>query len=378
MIKTQSWSDPSRYIRQIHVEEKVLELDYTKEILKRTNLPVNIVSEGQTPQGIPGKFPDNLTIGKKHLFLCENKGTFFKPCPATTCYQCCDYQVLNIGMNCPIDCVYCILQAYLNKPWISAFVNIDKLFNELDQSLTAEPDRFFRIGTGEFSDSLALDNITGLSSKIVEYFAQRKNAVLELKTKSAAIDQLQHADHRGRTILSWSLNSPIIMKKEEIRSASFKERLEAASRAASWGYRLAFHFDPIIIHKDWKEGYSETIRQLFRKVPKESIAWISLGALRYLPSLKGIGTSRFPHSRIFYQEFVAGLDGKSRYFRAQRENLYQHIHEQLTKNISSDTCLYFCMESDEIWQKVFGYSPDKKGGIPAMLDKAALAAAAKF
>ncbi len=378
MKSKKSWADPSIYIEHVHVEKNVLELDYTQEILKRVNLPVNIISEGEKPEGITGFFPDNLGRGKKHLFLCENKGAFLKPCPGTNCYHCCDYQVINIGMNCPMDCVYCILQAYLNKPWISAFVNIDKLFNELDAAFAAEPQRFFRIGTGEFSDSLALDNITGLSSKIVEHIAKQNNAVLELKTKSAVIDQLEYADHKGRTILSWSLNSPIIMKREEIRSASLEERLEAAGRAASWGYLLGFHFDPLIIHDGWQEGYSETIKLLFQKVPKESIVWISLGALRYLPDLKMIGTDRFPKSRIFYNEFITGLDGKSRYFRSQWEELYSHIYSQLKKNISPDTCIYFCMESEELWQKVFGYSPEEKGGIPEMLDLAATTTISKF
>ncbi len=378
MKKNRSWADPSGFIKQIHVEEDVLDLKYTKEILERVNRPINIVAEGENPYGISEDFPTNLQHGKKHLFLCKNKGAFFKPCPGTTCYNCCDYQVLNIGMNCPMDCVYCILQAYLNRPWITTFVNIDKLFDEINLTLSNNPEKFFRIGTGEFSDSLALDSITGLSKKLVEYIAQRKNAVLELKTKSAVIDQLQHAEHSGKTILSWSLNSPIIMQKEEIRSATLAERIDAARRAASWGYRLAFHFDPIIYHKGWKQGYEETIRQLFNTVPRDSIVWISLGALRYIPSLKTIGTERFPHSRIFYQEFVAGLDGKSRYFRTQREDLYLYIYSLLQKNISSDTCVYFCMESDAIWQKVFGYSPDDKGGIATMLDKAASIGVSKY
>ncbi len=34
------------------------------------------------------------------------------------------------------------------------------------------------------------------------------------------------------------------------------------------------------------------------------------------------------------------------------------------------TCVYFCMESDEIWNDVFGFTPEEKGGLPAMLDRA--------
>lgn len=374
MTARPNWKDPSHFLRQLHVAEEIVNLDYTQEIIKRANLPVVIVPQGEVPHGIAGEFPLNLKTGKQHLFLCQNKGYFFKPCPATTEYRCCDYQVLNIGANCPIDCVYCILQAYLNNPWITAFVNIEKMFSELQDALKGEPHRFFRIGTGEFTDSLALERITGISHLLIEFLADYDNVILELKTKSAFIESLKNSRHGGKTVLSWSLNSTAIMNSEEIRSAKLAERLEAAKLAAEWGYKLSFHFDPIIYHKDWQKGYSQTINELFARVPKEAIVWISLGCLRYLPALKPLATSRFPHSHIFYDEFVVGLDNKARYFRKQREEMYLYLVNLLRQKISSNTCLYLCMESDEIWQKVFGFIPEQKGGIPEMLDNAAMIA----
>ncbi len=367
-----SWRDPSSFIEQIFVEESCLDLPYTQKILHRAQLPYTIVSERGKPNDLDKNYVDNLTAGKRQLFLCKNRGIFFKPCPGTREYQCCDYQVLNTGMNCPIDCVYCILQAYLNAPWLTFYVNTDKLFLELDEALYTNPDRFFRIGTGEFTDSLAIDRLTGLSRLLVNYFAQQKNAVLELKTKSGVIENLKGLEHHGRTIIAWSLNSPIIMKQEEIRSASLDERLAAARCCADWGYKLAFHFDPIIDHPGWMEGYAETIKRLYEEVPAESIVWISLGALRFIPNLKEIGIQRFPHSNIYYQEFIEGLDNKSRYFRPNRVKMYQFIYNCLKEKAAEETCIYFCMESDEIWQEVMGFIPAEKGGIPLMLDRAVM------
>jgi spore photoproduct lyase len=378
MTITKSWVDPSIYLKHIHVAENILSLDYTQEILQRTNLPVTVVPSGKTPAGLNGEFAAELGRGKQHLFLCENKGNFFKPCPGTSEYRCCGYHVLNVGMNCPIDCVYCILQAYLNQPWITAFVNIDDLFAEVSSALDREPAGFFRIGTGEFTDSLALERITRLGGKLVEVIGRHCNAILELKTKSGSIEPLKKRNHQGKTIISWSLNSPVIMKTHEIRSATLVERLDAAGRAARWGYSLGFHFDPIIYHRGWREGYEETITMLFEKVPRDAIVWISLGALRYLPTLKTISTGRFSRSQIFYQEFIPGLDGKSRYFRSLREEMYDHIYSLLRDKAGADTCIYFCMESDEIWDKICGYVPDSKGGISAMLDDAAVKAIAKY
>ncbi len=369
MKQLSSYGDPARFLTRLHVAADCLDQPYTREIIARANLPVTVVDERGLPD-IAGDYPYNLSAGKRHLLLCRNRGVFFKPCPGTREYRCCNYQVLNIGMNCPMDCVYCILQAYLNNPWLSFFINVEDLFAELDQALDNEPQRFFRIGTGEFTDSLALDNLTHLSPQLVKYMSTRDNAVLELKSKSVNIGNLKGLDHRGRTLVAWSLNSPSIMDREEIRTATFEERLQAAVQCAEWGYKLAFHFDPIILHEGWQEGYRYTIDRLFATVPADAIAWISMGALRYLPVLKQIAAERFPASRFFYQEFIDGLDGKQRYFRTQRVAMYRFILEELRKYADDRTCIYFCMENDTIWREVFGFAPEEQGGLPVMLDRA--------
>ncbi|MDD3619843.1 MAG: DNA photolyase [Desulfobulbaceae bacterium] len=364
-----AFSDPAAHITTLYVARQCRDLPYAREIIRRSGLPVSLIDDDRCPE-FNGGFPGSLKEGKRSLLLTRNRGRFFKPCPGTSEYLCCGYHVLNIGMNCPMDCVYCILQAYLNTPWLSFFVNIEDLFAELDQELRSPSPRLFRIGTGEFTDSLALDRLTGLSRRLIEYVRHTDNAVLELKTKSAVIDNLRDADHGGRTIVAWSLNSPQVAAREELRTASLEQRMAAAARCAEWGYRLAFHFDPVIWHQGWKEGYRHTIRQLFRTVPGDRIVWISLGALRFIPRLKAIAAERFPGSRIFYEEFISGLDGKSRYFRSQRVEMYTFIVNELQRYVSDRTCLYFCMESDAVWREVFGFAPGDRGGLPAMLDDA--------
>lgn len=369
-MKKKSWRDPSLFIKKIFVDESCLKEQYTQEILNRAELPWEIVKEGEPPVEYEKPYPENLSEGKQHLLLTRHKGHFFKECPATREYRCCDYHVLNTGMNCPIDCVYCILQAYLNNPWLSFYINIDDLLTEMDEVLSKNPDVKYRIGTGEFTDSLAIDRLTNLSSSLVSFMASRENGMLELKTKSAVIENLENLDHGGKTVIAWSLNSSQVLQTQELRSATLTERLEAAAKVAGWGYKLAFHFDPIIEHDGWEDGYRQTIDALFQTVPADSIVWISMGALRYLPKLKDIGIGRFPGTHMFFQEFIEGLDGKSRYFRDNRVRLYKSIYSCLKKHASERTCIYFCMESDEIWQEVMGFKPEEKGGVPDMLERA--------
>jgi len=50
--------------------------------------------------------------------------------------------------------------------------------------------------------------------------------------------------------------------------------------------------------------------------------------------------------------------------------MYKYIYEELKKRAAAHTCIYLCMESDEIWQEVLGFTPAERGGLARMLDKA--------
>lgn len=367
---TIDWRDPSTYLRHMYVEESCAGDPYVQEIIDRAQLPTQVVNAEAIHALATADYPENLSAGKRTLLLCRNRGDFVKDCPATREYRCCDYRVINVGLGCPMDCVYCILQAYLNTPYLSFFVNIDDLFSELTAKLKAHPNKVMRIGTGEFTDSMALDRITGLSRRLVNFFGGQEKGFLELKTKCGYVDNLKDLDHNGKTIVSWSLNSETMVQQQEFRAASLKQRLDAAANCVDWGYDCGFHFDPLISYPGWEKGYRAIISRLFEKIPAERIAWISLGGFRYLSSLKNIATSRFPNSSIFHHEFIEGLDNKKRYFRPLRVKIYKEVYDAIRSHISSRTCVYFCMESDEIWREVMGFAPSEKGGIPTMLDRA--------
>ena len=64
-----------------------------------------------------------------------------------------------------------------------AYVNIEDLLVELDEVFTQYPDRSFRVGTGELTDSLALDTIVPYTNYLLPFFNRQSNAVLELKNQ---------------------------------------------------------------------------------------------------------------------------------------------------------------------------------------------------
>jgi spore photoproduct lyase len=205
----------------------------------------------------------------------------------------------------------------------------------------------------------------------VKRFARQNFRVLELKTKTARVDSLAGLDHNRKTICAWSLNTPKVISIQERGTASLDARLSAAAQCQSMGYPVAFHFDPLFVGNEQDdEEYREVVRKIFQKIHPENIVWISLGAFRFIPSLKPLIQDRFPDSKIIYGEFVKGLDAKFRYFSPLRIRLYEKIASWI-REYDPDACIYLCMENDKVWQKALGFLPKEKGGLWAMLDRRA-------
>jgi len=299
------------------------------------------------------------------LILTRHTGRFIKPCPGTKGYRCCGLMIIHFGLGCTLGCAYCILQGYLDTQALVIFGNMDEALSQVRRRLET-PGGPKRYCTGEFTDSLLLEDLTGWSVRLVHLFAAYPQALLELKTKTDRIEALLDLDHRGRTVVSFSVNAPGISAREEAEATPLEKRIAAAARAAQAGYRIGFHFDPLIRHPGFEAGYARTVADLFAAVPAEQMAWISLGAFRFLPSLARIIPERHPGSRITYDEFVLAPDGKYRYLRPLRVEMYRTVLG-LIRQAGPDVPVYLCMESRRVWQEVFGYDPGP-GGLARMLD----------
>jgi len=370
-LKRQHLSDIDFFmpIQKLYIDQEVAEYPEVRAIARHLDLAAEIAANSRQVYDSISAAPDPIQKGKTVLYLTRNKGAFIKKCPGTRSYTCCGYEILHIGTFCHMDCTYCILQSYFHPPLMQFFVNHTDLFKELDQIFYGND--IHRIGTGEFTDSLIWESWTDFSSRLVPAFAGQGRAVLELKTKTTAVDRLQHLEHRRKTIAAWSVNTPRVIAQEERRTASLAARLKAAAKCESWGYPLAFHFDPIIIYDGCEADYEQVINDIFSSVSADNILWISLGTFRFMPALKPLIQKRFPKSKIIYGEFITGLDGKMRYFKPLRIEVYRKIVAGIRRH-APEVFVYFCMEDDEVWQKSLGFTATEKGGLDKMLDEQAI------
>ena len=325
--------------------------------LRRTlpDVPFTIVESIEA--GMDSSRGADFGAAKQVLYLARHKGAFLKKCPGSEGQVCCNYFVVNFASNCPMDCSYCYLQDYLaDNSALKVFSNLSDLIDETDRTLMRHRGVFFRIGTGEITDSLALEPYTGTVRELVPYFANQPNVLLELKTKSDRVESLLDLDPKGRVVVAWSINPQPVIERDEHGTASLGARLAAARRCQAAGYRLGFHFDPMIEYRGWEADYQAMLEETFATIDWRGLSWLSLGVLRQTPGLKRLMRERFPRSELLSGEQVLCPDGKMRYFQPLRVEMYRKMVRWI-RRAAPTVKIYLCMESRAVWEQVFGFAP---------------------
>lgn len=302
-----------------------------------------------------------FTQSKKQIYLTDFKGSFFKKCPGYhKGLACCNYFVLNLGFQCDMDCSYCYLQSFINSNYLTVYTNIEDALLELANFKNVLGDQPVRVGTGEVIDSLSLDPITLYSRRLIEFFNDYPQWKLEFKTKSSYVDQFLDCEHKGNTMVSWSINPPLIIDQEEHGTASFTERMDAAKKCRDKGFPLSFHIDPMIWHPEWQESYAYLVDEIIKNFNPMDVQMMSIGALRFQPQQKNIMRERFGmNSLVTSAETFQSKDGKLRYDQSLREEMFKFVRERF-KQHSSLWKIFMCMETPETWNNTFGHSPHRE------------------
>ncbi len=313
--------------------------------------------------------PEPVNLARRNdIVHATHQGDFWKPCPGTTAgYLCCGYQILTPLTGCGMYCRYCILQAYLECQSQVVFDNFADLEREVRNKLAGRTG-VVRFGTGEFGDSLYLEDKLHLCDKIAALLDPYPNVLVEFKTKSAGVNGCAALKNPSKAVVGFSMNTPRMVSLLEQGTASIEDRLAAAQRCLDMGFWVAFHFDPIVWYPEWEREYREVASLIFRAISDTSrIAWWSLGGFRSSPALKALLKKTNEHLPLFAMgELVQGEDGKIRYYRPIRVEFYSAIRDEVEKR-DPRIPLYLCMESPEVWMQS-GMMKRIPGGLARYLD----------
>lgn len=174
--------------------------------------------------------------------------------------------------GCPHGCRYCPAGSVA-----ALFCNLEEF---LDREVAPTAAQFPRQKVFMFnscaSDTLCFEPEYGLSRLMAEFFAGTKDQYYLIHTKSANVGFLREVDHRGRTIVVWSLTSPTVSRQIEPGSATTEERIEAARQAQEAGCTVRFKLKPIIPVKGWRDELRHTIDLLFQKVRPDNIGMCTI------------------------------------------------------------------------------------------------------
>ncbi len=257
-----------------------------------------------------------------------------------------EYYIVH-SLGCPFDCQYCFLYDYLDHQIPTIFVNIEEILESTQEIIESKPFEKLTFHTGEFSDALAFDHLTDLSQPLVELFANYQHAFVEFRTKSANVGNLIGLPHNGQSIISWTFSPQRVVQLFEYGTASSDARIEAARRCQEAGYGIGLRFDPLVRYPGWENGYRELIENMGAQLHPDLIRDCQLGVFRYTPGLGRIIRERFPKSWLRLEESVPSGDGKYRYLKPLRIDMYRKIMGWLGEFFPS-LKIELCMESPEV------------------------------
>jgi spore photoproduct lyase len=345
---------------RVYAEEALRESPCLQEL--RGRLP------GLEPRFVAGRHeipPEHLQPAT--LYLCPPRGRQLARCPGCrksglppTGHLCCNYWTLDLYIGCRLACAYCILRSYLNFAPVTVHPDPGPAAQALSRLAAANPGRPIRVGTGELGDSLELDPLFRLSEHLIRAAAAYPNLHLELKTKTDRVDHLESVLPKGNAVIGFSLNPETVARDLEPGAAPLRHRLAAARRAQAAGFRVAFHFDPVVLQHD---SVAETLKLYLPLAASLAefgpgrIAWVSLGTFRCPASLR----ERLGEAQLAAGRLVPCRDGKFRYLQRERSRLYRALAEELGR--ATGAPVYLCMESAAVWRNVFGKLPREIPGL---------------
>jgi spore photoproduct lyase len=300
----------------------------------------NRYSQALTPSS---KKPSVTTASKDQLALGY--------CPvASEKTRCCNLLTLDAVESCGFDCSYCSIQSFYHGNQVI----FDSNFADNLSKLKLDPDKTYHIGTGQSSDSLIWGNRHSILAALIDFAESNPNVILELKTKSANINYLSKAEIPPNIICTWSLNTQTIIENEEHRTASLRQRIDAAREIADRGAIVGFHFHPIVHYSGWEDEYFSIYTQIQKTFTPSEVAMISIGTLTFIkPVVKKIRERNF-YSKILKTPLTEAA-GKLSYPKDTKLKLFQHAYDSFSQKWQNDVFFYLCMEDHKLWKQVFGY-----------------------
>jgi spore photoproduct lyase len=264
---------------------------------------------------------------------------------------------------CPYGCHYCYLAGTPGvwfSPSVKIFLNLEEILAEVDRTANqiGRPTAFY---LGKLQDGLALEPLTGYARTMVPFFARHRHARMVVLTKSADVENLLDLDHASHTILSWTVNTPEVVRDFETNTPAVADRIDAMRRCAEAGYPVRAVLMPIIPMGDWRASYGRLLATLLESVP---LSRITLGSICSYPQAQRLMELKLGRENAISTLLASPLarngrraggegskrsdDGRLRFGRATREEVYRHLIGCIRRQ-RPDLDIGLCLEDEAMF-----------------------------
>lgn len=332
---------------RVYIEECIREHPATKKILSRLeSVPVTFIEDHRNI-GKEKTFTERAREDKNCLALAYKKGELVKSIGRMEDGQ----FYLFHETDCRYDCEYCYLQYYFQTKIPVIFVNRDEVLRRIEDILNTRESAYFH--AGEVSDALAFDDLTEFSLDVAELFSRYENGTIEFRTKSTKIGNLISIDNPPRNIIpSWTFSPQKVIEMIEHKTPSFEQRLDAAKKCQESGYTVGARLDPVVRVDGWERDYKQMVETLMMTLDPAKIDYISLGTLKHNKMLFEAIKKRFPGSPAVLGEIFPSSDGKYKYLKSLRVEVYKKMISWI-REIDSNLRVELSLEPMEIHELVF-------------------------
>ena len=315
----------------IYVEKKILNNKNTLEILSKFK-DVKIIEIENYKEVFSSNNQDFhlQKLGQK-LILASNKANMiYEGAVVCESFENDNFYYTSSIINCVYDCEYCYLQGVYSSGNIVIFVDIEKVFEEVEELYNKLKTLYLCISYD--TDLLAIENICGFSEKWYYFIEDKKDLKIELRTKSGNIDKFLNLKPLDNFIIAFTLSPENLALKNEKYTASFKNRVKSIKKLQEKGWKVRICIDPLIYSDNFEKNYSQMIEYLFNEIDKEKVIDVSIGVFRiskeYLKKMR----NQNQNSEILYYPFEC-IDGVYTYSDKTKSYMINFIKEQFLKYI---------------------------------------------
>jgi|GEM_PF-225253 len=347
------------FFERVLIEQEILQTPFYAEqaekIVEQLQFPWDQIVPIEKVEQSFGRFKKPY-LDKRHsrwLYLGIKKGQLIKVAPPAYGLGHEPHYYFVHAYNCLYECSYCYLQGHFNSPDTVWYLNHQDITEKM-QEILQHHGRQVWFHAGEFSDSLAWSHITGEVPHYLDFFQQHPEGRLEFRTKSVNTRAfLQYAEQKrgqqsppSNVTISFSLMPEAIAKLVDLKAPPIPLRLEAMLTLKQAGYKLAIHFDPIIMHPLLEKNYAELIEQIAHKIGFDHIQYVSLGVVRFTAKVYQEVERNYPEAPFVYQGLKKGAENLVRYTFPERHSILRTVDRLLKKQGMAPENIYWCMEEN--------------------------------